>query len=526
MIPPSSVSAGSDEESAKKPLPSLEEAFYRASRKYTSKISKEKLPFEQYRKRDGSLYAPATVTDIPALAPPLPTSSTKESFLLGTILLPVHSVNRTVLSQLDSKRKPGTKLEWGSTSPAIHDYVTPVWQHSEGIWAQQISNYHRLAGSGAHNIMFGDGMFVQLSLGGPKMADTEAWSFPNALHLTEQMPAVTVRSKQGWMKQFLSSLERLEQGNIIAPVFSLVRPGEEEEEEEEEEVEKEIANGAGASTGRKRSKSSPPEDKTAPTTSTAASGSGSGAWKSKKKAKVGATGKPVASKKASPAKPRRPLPLPTHVKVAVYLSTGAVNKFYKGSTGDILEWVSTKGSPAARKLGVPGVWSHYPQVFAYLYSALLTHGQGTLRLGPDSDGLLNVCDVSKEESDHVDQMSPHELSSQFNVANILNSISATPEIAAKRGRAQMPKGMRSRPKRYQLSGLKWMLDREQKGDALERGQLALHPAWIQFISESGNVFYVHRIKQHVPTFNFFTAPPQGTCGGFICDEMGLGKLSF
>jgi hypothetical protein len=38
-----------------------------------------------------------------------------------------------------------------------------------------------------------------------------------------------------------------------------------------------------------------------------------------------------------------------------------------------------------------------------------------------------------------------------------------------------------------------MLRREQRGDALGRGVLALHPMWLQFVAESdGFVFYMHR----------------------------------
>lgn len=41
-------------------------------------------------------------------------------------------------------------------------------------------------------------------------------------------------------------------------------------------------------------------------------------------------------------------------------------------------------------------------------------------------------------------------------------------------------------------GLAWLIAREQKRDALERGLLQLHPFWVQFVTKSGYVFYLRR----------------------------------
>lgn len=65
--------------------------------------------------------------------------------------------------------------------------------------------------------------------------------------------------------------------------------------------------------------------------------------------------------------------------------------------------------------------------------------------------------------------------------------------------------------------------RERSGDAVSRGQLRLHPGWLQLITSTGFVFYIHRYPPHVLTTTFYAAPVGGTCGGFLCDEMGLGK---
>lgn len=72
-----------------------------------------------------------------------------------------------------------------------------------------------------------------------------------------------------------------------------------------------------------------------------------------------------------------------------------------------------------------------------------------------------------------------------------------------------------------VQGLHWMLSREQQGDAAGRGTLHLHPGWLQLVNAQGQVFYVHRLAPHWVTRTLYPAPVGGTCGGFLCDEMGL-----
>ena len=64
-----------------------------------------------------------------------------------------------------------------------------------------------------------------------------------------------------------------------------------------------------------------------------------------------------------------------------------------------------------------------------------------------------------------------------------------------------------------LQGLQWMLDREQKGYALERGHLHLPPAWLQLRAADGQRIYVSLIAPYRITTDFVTAPAGGTCGG-------------
>lgn len=95
-----------------------------------------------------------------------------------------------------------------------------------------------------------------------------------------------------------------------------------------------------------------------------------------------------------------------------------------------------------------------------------------------------------------------------------------------------------------------MLERERSGDPLRRGNLHLHPCWLQFRTEDGQMIYLHRLQPHYISANFYAAPqgepgaasgvaaaPRcgrtavalsslhagGTCGGLLADAMGLGK---
>ena len=54
-----------------------------------------------------------------------------------------------------------------------------------------------------------------------------------------------------------------------------------------------------------------------------------------------------------------------------------------------------------------------------------------------------------------------------------------------------------------------------QGDALGRGQLHLHPAWLQLVTEDGHLIYLHRLRPHVVSDCFYPAPVGGTCGGFL-----------
>ena len=70
---------------------------------------------------------------------------------------------------------------------------------------------------------------------------------------------------------------------------------------------------------------------------------------------------------------------------------------------------------------------------------------------------------------------------------------------------------------FQQNGIAWMADKEEEPD-----RLSLHPAWVQLRAPNGRLFYLHSWTGEL-TLSFFTAPRLETCGGMLCDDVGLGK---
>ncbi len=64
-----------------------------------------------------------------------------------------------------------------------------------------------------------------------------------------------------------------------------------------------------------------------------------------------------------------------------------------------------------------------------------------------------------------------------------------------------------------------MLARERQSDAVGRGVLHLHPSWLQLVTRSGLVLYVHKHAPYPVSTSFRAAPVESTCGGFLCDEV-------
>ncbi|KAL0028145.1 hypothetical protein WJX77_009970 [Trebouxia sp. C0004] len=201
---------------------------------------------------------------------------------------------------------------------------------------------------------------------------------------------------------------------------------------------------------------------------------------------------------------------------------------------------------------MPNTWHANARHMAPLLNWMLLTASEGLQIGPDSDGLLNFCDsttrvssaVSQPEAeaellqdapegtngllvmaDHAaeDSQGPSDVQGQSGAAPVtvqqmLDSV-ALPDDAP---RAVAPSALRTVPKQFQLQGLYWMLARERQGDALGRGQLHLHPEWMQLLTADKQLVHYNRLANHFSD-TLVAAPVGGTCGGFLCDEMGLGK---
>lgn len=72
-----------------------------------------------------------------------------------------------------------------------------------------------------------------------------------------------------------------------------------------------------------------------------------------------------------------------------------------------------------------------------------------------------------------------------------------------------------------------MVAREQKGDALGRGHMTLHPVWLQILAADGQLFYLNTVPPYQVSVNFYTAPVGGTCGGarLWCEQACKGHCS-
>ena len=495
MLPP--IDAG--------PLQEFDVCVYQAARRH--RRTNVKLPLPQFRKKDGKLYAqnPANVPAIVEPTHPIP----PRPLLLGTVLLPVHGVNKDRLRKLNNILDG--PLEWSSTSERAYSYVFPQPYDMANSYAEHLTP-DAFQGVATWQAVFNGDIPVQLSLGGKFLNDAGE----GKKHTTE-LPAVTVRQGKSWVSQFLGALGALNNEGVVQPRFTLFK--------EDEDVEKTAVNVGGASgSGLKREREDPRKhSKSLPEEEEEREADVGGSSAKKAKLENGSKGALSGRKSTTPADkgdlPGGSSAIPTHVKVEVYLAAEALSNLYQGGP-------EATSNTTARNQSL-SFWRSHTNAMSVLLSTLLCHGEG-LSVGPDSDGLLNYCDSSQEELKDVDALSTQELRAQFNVSKILSAVGPSHsqrhgDKAEESKYAPRPKDLRTEPKNYQLAGLKWMLDREIKGDAVRRGHALLHPAWVQLISAKGHVFYCQRMKCHVLTERFFTAPTVGTCGGFICDEMGLGK---
>ena len=146
-----------------------------------------------------------------------------------------------------------------------------------------------------------------------------------------------------------------------------------------------------------------------------------------------------------------------------------------------------------------------------------------LRLGPDSDEGLNVGAV--DTADWAAALSESDAERAFTLPGLLEAVEAGDGLPL----ADVPAGLATKPLPYQRQGVGWMLRREALastavGSVLDLPLPAprLHPAYEQLVAADGQVVYAHRAQGQ--TDAVFTLAQHGsTCGGCLCDEVGLGK---
>ncbi|KAK9831775.1 hypothetical protein WJX74_008901 [Apatococcus lobatus] len=246
--------------------------------------------------------------------------------------------------------------------------------------------------------------------------------------------------------------------------------------------------------------------------------------KARPKSKHDAEAKGKAKAKAAAEAASAPL----YLHLEVEMATSAL--CYQEPDGN----VETETSGHKRKGRKSAMNSYAQEAWQLLLHHMLADPMCTLRLGPDCDAALNYCDNVesgmwkrladiKAASAEQAAKSPTKRQKHRSGPRMLKLLDAVgvPEDLPE---APAPSSLTSQPKSYQLQGLQWMLHREQLGDALGRRMATLHPSWLQLQSADGHCFYVH--AQHglqCLSLNFYTAPIGGTCGGLLCDAMGLGK---
>ena len=158
------------------------------------------------------------------------------------------------------------------------------------------------------------------------------------------------------------------------------------------------------------------------------------------------------------------------------------------------------------------------KALACVLHALATLGDG-LRVGADCNGALNLFDPTA---------SPPLAGDLSGAARDVPALLARCGLPPGAPLAPAPAGLATAPLPHQLSGLRWMLDREGRGDARGHGGAALHPLWVQLVGADGQVFHAFRggsdgarLSARLHTAPFLRAGH--TAGGILCDAMGVGK---
>jgi E3 ubiquitin-protein ligase SHPRH len=295
-------------------------------------------------------------------------------------------------------------------------------------------------------------------------------------------------SENDWVAAVLRAMCALEGHGAAELHFTLVRRG-------ADGAPADSGAGAGAGAG--------------PSAAPAAGGKGKGKGKAKP-----AAGKGSAAAAAAP---------PTHIRAALTLTPEGLTRL--AAPGEAAAAARRAGGPAAGLCDALAAW----------IAAALAHGEG-IAVGPDCDGVLNFGDTPAAELAAADALAAGDAAVRAAALSVEALLAAGAPAAAAPAPAPRPAGLLTAPKRYQLAGLRWMLDRERLGDAVGRGAALLHPAWAQLLVDEEpppgaaagapppqRMLYLSRLRPHALSSTFLSAPSTGTCGGILADAMGVGK---
>ena len=234
---------------------------------------------------------------------------------------------------------------------------------------------------------------------------------------------------------------------------------------------------------------------------------------------------------------------PATVAISVILEAGAFELDRRLAAGcDGGGWADADEYESALQGDRPNVQRDLQKALRRLLLGMVQRADASgLRLGPDSsqatmNGYAGVTEAevtgatTATASSEAGAAPTPPSTADFDLGALLESVSTHEgdASASPHGAPPLPaaalaglnESTRLHP--FQERGIAWMVHKEAAPD-----RLSLHPAWLQLATpahhgRSAQLLYVHTSTGELSS-RFFTAPRLETCGGMLCDDVGLGK---
>jgi SNF2 family DNA or RNA helicase len=126
----------------------------------------------------------------------------------------------------------------------------------------------------------------------------------------------------------------------------------------------------------------------------------------------------------------------------------------------------------------------------------------------DLDDYINISEEQKENMERDQQLK-----------ELYEAVTQSMEDNSEENQIDVPKDLKCDLREYQKTALRWMLNREIKGN--DGQEKKLHPLYLEKKFQDGTLFYFNPFGG-ILTLTFIQAPPDPK-GGILADEMGLGK---